>query len=115
MPQRSRRSALCPGRLVPGVPKAAATSAIIARILRNYRSQMDVSQERLARLARVDRTYVGKVERGNVNPTIYLMNRLLRAIGVTWKDFGETLDRELGTSESRGAGRARRPPGHRAP
>jgi transcriptional regulator with XRE-family HTH domain len=89
---------------------------MIARILRGYRQRMDVSQERLAHLAIVERTYVGKVERGLLNPTMPRIGRLLGAMGVSWREFGEMLDRELdAASENRAAGRARRPPVRKAP
>lgn len=77
---------------------------------------MNISQEALARLIEVDRTYVAKIERGILNPTIYRLNRLLSAMGISWEEFGRALDRELAlVNESRGAGRARRPPGRKAP
>jgi transcriptional regulator with XRE-family HTH domain len=62
--------------------------------------------------AGVARTYVGRVERGVLNPTMVSMTRLLFAIGATWKEYGEELDRELeAANENRAAGRARLRPG----
>jgi len=96
--------------------KASATSPVLARIIRGYRQRMNLTQEQLSQLAAVDRTYVGKLERGEVNPTLLRISPLLRAMGVSWVEFGEALDRELSAAnESRGAGRARRPPGRKAP
>jgi transcriptional regulator with XRE-family HTH domain len=77
------------------VPRIEATSAIIAKILKAHRARLRISQEKLAHLADVDRTYVGKVERATLNPTIYRINRLLGAAGITWRDFGQSLDAEL--------------------
>lgn len=77
------------------VPRAEATSAIIAKILKGHRARLKISQEKLAHLADVDRTYVGKIERAILNPTIYRLNRVLSAAGITWQDFGQTLDAEL--------------------
>jgi transcriptional regulator with XRE-family HTH domain len=89
---------------------------MIARILRSYRERMNISQERLAHRAGVDRTYVGKVERATLNPTIFRINRLLGAMGIPWREFAEVLDRELAAAnENRAAGRARRPPVRKAP
>ena len=80
------------------------------------REAANVSQERLAVRANVARTYIGRIERGEMNPTVATVGRILRAIGVKWEEFGEMLDRELAAaSENRGAGRVRRPPGRRAP
>lgn len=66
--------------------------------------------------AGVARTYVGRVERGVLNPTMGSMTRLLLALGATWRDYAEELDRALeDASENRVFVRARRPPGRRAP
>ena len=94
-----------------GVRKPNATPSMIARILRDYRLRMNLTQEQLSQRAAVDRTYVGKIERGMVNPTLLRISPLLRAMGVTWREFGEILDRELdAANESHAAGRVRRPP-----
>ena len=77
------------------MPRIEATSAIIAKILKAQRARLRISQEKLAHLADVDRTYVGKVERATLNPTIYRINRLLSAAGISWRDFGASLDAEL--------------------
>ena len=96
--------------------RKATMRLTVARIFRGYRQRMNISQERLAHLAAVERTYVGKLERGMVNPSVGRITQLLAALGVPWREFGEVLDRELKTaSENRGAGRARRPPGRKAP
>lgn len=92
------------------------SAAIIATVVRRVRESAGISQERLAVRAGVTRTYVGRVERGVLNPTIVTMNRLLGAIGVPWAEFGAALDRELAAaSENRAAGRVRRPPVRKAP
>jgi transcriptional regulator with XRE-family HTH domain len=63
----------------------------------------------LAQRASVDRTYVGSVERGQRNPTMMIVDRLLAEMDVTWAEFGAALDRAVSAvSESRGAARARR-------
>jgi transcriptional regulator with XRE-family HTH domain len=91
-------------------------SPILGKVLRNIREDANVSQERLAELAGVARTYIGRIERGEMNPTVATLGRVLRATGVTWKEFGEIFDREIAAaSESRGAGRARRQRVPRAP
>jgi transcriptional regulator with XRE-family HTH domain len=76
-------------------PRAEATSTIIADVIRQMRRRLNVSQERLSLLADVERTYVGKIERGIFNPTIHRVHRLLAASGVSWAEFGAALDAEL--------------------
>jgi transcriptional regulator with XRE-family HTH domain len=72
-----------------------ATAAEVSAIIKAIRRRLNVSQERLAHQAGVDRTYVGKVERAILNATIYRINRLLGAAGVSWREFGEALDAAL--------------------
>jgi transcriptional regulator with XRE-family HTH domain len=108
-----KRGAGTPHRLLHSVRNV---SPILGRTLRSIREEANVSQERLAERASVARTYIGRIERGEMNPTLVTVGRILRAVGVTWKEFGEILDREFAAAnESRGAGRARRPPGRRGP
>jgi transcriptional regulator with XRE-family HTH domain len=41
-----------------------------------------LSQEKLALMAELDRTYVGGIERGERNPSLYNICRLASALGV---------------------------------
>jgi transcriptional regulator with XRE-family HTH domain len=50
--------------------------------LREFREAKGVSQERLATDAGVDRSYVSLVERGIQGPTIQVVVKLARALGV---------------------------------
>jgi transcriptional regulator with XRE-family HTH domain len=99
------------------VPNAEATKEMVAKILSQLRQEKgQISQERLAALAEVDRTYVGKVERQITNPTIGKLNLLLDALGVSWQEFGVALDREKrAANENHGAPHIRRPRGRREP
>ncbi len=60
-----------------------------AENLRNFRRARNLSQEDLAELAELHRTYIGSVERGERNITIDNMERLARALGVTIQDLLE--------------------------
>ena len=51
--------------------------------LRRIRVERDLSQDRLALDANVDRTYVGRLERGLENPTICILDRLARRLSPT--------------------------------
>lgn len=63
----------------------AKTSArqTFARNLRETRKVRGISQEKLAELADLHRTYVGSVERGERNISIDNMERLAHALKVT--------------------------------
>ncbi|MCV7220102.1 helix-turn-helix domain-containing protein [Mycolicibacterium elephantis] len=55
--------------------------------IREARSSLGISQERLSELAGLDRTYVSGVERGTRNPTLDSMTRLASALGVRLSDL----------------------------
>ncbi len=52
------------------------------RRVRKCRTNMGLSQERLGELAGLHRTYIGHVERGEVNPSLYNIVRLGAALQV---------------------------------
>ena len=56
---------------------------LFARNLRLARRRVGLSQEALADLADVDRTYVSGIERGVRNPTITVVARLATALRTT--------------------------------
>jgi transcriptional regulator with XRE-family HTH domain len=60
-------------------PTLIALGAAIRRI----RLSKDISQERLALMAEVDRSYVGRVERGDNNVAILTLSKLTEAMGIT--------------------------------
>lgn len=57
-------------------------TAIVAWNLRRLRVKRDLSQEALAVDAGVDRSYVGRIERGVENPTVETLDRLAKALEV---------------------------------
>lgn len=56
---------------------------IVARNLRLARQKAGISQEVLADLADVDRTYVSGIERGRRNPTITILAKFAQALETT--------------------------------
>ncbi len=55
--------------------------------LREVRTEVGVSQEKLADLAKLHRTYVSSVERGKNNISLVNIERLAAALGVTMGDL----------------------------
>lgn len=58
-------------------------TAIVAWNLRRLRVKRALSQEALAVDAGVDRSYVGRIERGVENPTVETLDRLAKALDVS--------------------------------
>lgn len=71
-----------------------ADHTTLAVVLRAFRKARGYSQERLADLARVDRTYVQKIESGKKRPTFIAVEHLLHALDVGWAEFGAAVERE---------------------
>lgn len=57
------------------------------QLVRKYRKEKNMSQEQLALLCNMDRSYLGRIERGEVNPTLEKIYELAKALDVTAKDL----------------------------
>lgn len=62
------------------------------RILRTSRG---ISQENLAKLAGVDRGYMGSLEREMHTPTLESIYKLLPALGISFVEFASEFERVL--------------------
>lgn len=59
----------------------------IGKKIRTEREKMGLSQEKLGEKAGVHRTYVGMVERGEKNITIFNLRRFAQALGIKVRDL----------------------------
>ena len=57
------------------------------QLVRKYRKERNMSQEQLALLCNMDRSYLGRIERGEVNPTLEKLYKLAKSLGVNVKDL----------------------------
>lgn len=60
---------------------------IVGRNVRQLRALRGITQEHLALEADLDLTYVGGIERGNRNPSVVVLGKLARALGVEPADL----------------------------
>jgi len=70
---------------MPNLSSNRQDPALIAlgAAIRRVRLSKNISQEKLALLAEVDRSYVGRVERGDNNVAILTLSKLASALDVT--------------------------------
>ena len=54
----------------------------LAGTIKDLRGRKNLSQERLALMANVDRTLVSKIERGIANPTLEILVKIAFCLGV---------------------------------
>ena len=76
-------------RFVEDDPRVA-----FGRAVRKVRLQKSISQEKLAELAGIHRTYIGDVERGTRNLGLVNMTRIARALGVSLRELVAEMERQ---------------------
>lgn len=74
--------------------KATDIGLIFGEVLRRHRSEKDISEEELAFLAGVDRTFVSRLERGIRQPTITTVIGIGQALGVSAADLVRETEEE---------------------
>lgn len=55
--------------------------------IRNLRKKKSLTQERLAELANINTTYLGKIERGESSPTIDTLAKIAKALDMSLLDL----------------------------
>jgi len=70
---------------VPNPSRSRQSPPLVAlgQAIRRSRLAKGISQEELALMAEVDRSYVGRVERGDNNVAILTLAKLAKALGVS--------------------------------
>lgn len=60
---------------------------IIGHRIRKLRIEQELSQEKLALKADIDRTYLAGAEQGKRNISVKSLNKIIKALGVSFEDF----------------------------
>ena len=55
--------------------------------IRAERKGIGLSQEAFAHKAKIDRSYVGRIERGEINITLVMLEKIARALGNNVRDL----------------------------
>ena len=70
-------------------------------LVRQLRSEKGYSQERFAEVCRIDRSYMGMSERGEVSVTLTIIDKLAGGLGISLVDLFMEFERDWDDSDSR--------------
>ncbi len=65
------------------------------KAIRRRRRELDLSQEVLAERAELHRTYISEIERGEVNPSLEIVERLANALDISIAEFFSNYNVEI--------------------
>lgn len=72
----------------------------LGRVLRQQRIKLGLSQQTLAMISGLDRTYISLLELGQKSPTLQTMYSLCRALNVMFPAFAHWIDDALADDET---------------
>lgn len=65
------------------------------KAVRSIRQKLKVSQENLAYISEIERAYMGKIERGEVNPSLGIILRISLALDIRSTEIMEEMENFL--------------------
>ena len=65
---------------------------IMGQRIRNYRTQLNMTQEDLAEYSNCHYTYIGQLERGEKNATIESIEKIVKPLNITISQLFEKID-----------------------
>jgi transcriptional regulator with XRE-family HTH domain len=68
-------------------PRTATVAEHIGKTVRTRRAEIGLSQESLADLAGIDRTYASQIERAIANPSLDVLCGLCQALNLSLRDL----------------------------
>ncbi|VTU37753.1 anaerobic benzoate catabolism transcriptional regulator [Variovorax sp. PBS-H4] len=76
-----QKRAIQRGRPIGATTFEVAPALAFGAVVRALRTEEGIAQETLAHLAGIERSHMGKIERGEHMPTLVLVLRIARALG----------------------------------
>ena len=70
-------------------------AAVFGEVIRAERVRQAIAQDQFALLANVDRSYYGKLERGERQPSLALILRIARGLGIAASDIMALVEERL--------------------
>ncbi len=87
------------GRPTGATTFEAEPAKAFGAVVRALRTERGVAQEALAHLAGIERSHMGKIERGEHMPTLILIIKIARALGCSSADLMAGTESRLAASE----------------
>jgi transcriptional regulator with XRE-family HTH domain len=87
------------GRPVGATTFEAEPAQAFGAAVRALRTEQGVAQETLAHLANIERSHMGKIERGEHMPTLAIILKIARALGCSSADLMTATESRLTASE----------------
>ena len=88
------------GRPAGATTFEAAPAQAFGAAVRAARTEQGVAQETLAYLAGIERSHMGKIERGEHMPTLAIILKIARALGCSSADLMTATESRLAAAES---------------
>ena len=76
-----QKSTIRPGRPIGTTTYEAELAQALGAVVRTLRTRKDISQEVLANLASIERSHMGKIERGEHIPSLVIIMRIADVLG----------------------------------
>lgn len=76
-----QKSTIRPGRPIGTTTYEAELAQALGAVVRTLRTRKDISQEVLANLANIERSHMGKIERGEHIPSLVIIMRIADVLG----------------------------------
>ncbi len=73
---------------------------IVGQRIRSYRTQLGLSQEKLAELSGCHPTYIGQLERGEKNATIESIGKIASSLSISLSKLFENLNNQITTDRN---------------
>lgn len=83
------------GRPTGRVSFNAESAVAFGGVVRVYRKDLGLSQEALAHMADIERTHFSAIERGQNQPSLWLILKIAKALGVSSADLMAETEHEL--------------------
>jgi|HubBroStandDraft_6_1064221.scaffolds.fasta_scaffold1712747_1 transcriptional regulator with XRE-family HTH domain len=69
-------------------------NAMLGRVIRRLRTERGISQEGLAAISGIDRTFMGEIERGEANPSFDVLQRIASGLKVRLSELIQQYETE---------------------